>query len=257
MKIESSLFDNMNNEVKVAKTNIEHEPTQMFRETDAGNAGIQNDKSQGISQFFVSGAPKQPDIESALFLSGAPVIRGKSTGAPKYDAVASSRSNIKQGSNGYMWQQYMPFGTGIWQKQSHIPTETSTTMTSTTSSAYARPNKINSQTMRNNVYGNDDRGMFNTLLGNEGAYRAQEANGGSHVASQRQSVVRVYSNGGHVTENAIARSGVEGNANQGKQQDGAQPTKVPAAPSTELGIPQVIASEPNQKAVSGPLSMPS
>ena len=256
MKIEGSLYDGLKDEKKIAKTNIEREPTKTFQENDMSNS-VQNDKFQGKSQFFMSGAPKQPGIESALFLSGAPVIRG---GAMKNSDTALSRSNIKQANNGYTWQQYMPFGNYIWEKQSHIPsgksgtsTASTSSSTSTTSSSYVKNDDSN--TMRGNIYGNDNRGMLSTSVGHEGAYRLQGANEMPHFASQRQALFNVISTGEKVTETGIARSEVQKSKSQSKPKDGTQPAKIPAEPNTELGIPQVISSEPNQKATSEPLSM--
>lgn len=251
---EGSLFDN----VKVTKANIEHEPTKMFKEDDFANPGAREEKSQRKSQFFMSGTPKQPAIESAQFLSNAPVIRGGENGVFRQDDRAASRSSIKQSNSGYTWQQYMPFGTGIWEKESHIPNKLSTT------SAYI-PNNINNNNvlnekayMRGNIYKSDNREMFSAGSPNEGAYRSQEADDGARFASQRQSLVNAISSGGRMSmmgENAVTRSGVEGSNDQGKQKDGSKPTKSPVIPSTELGIPQVIASEPRLKAVSEKQSM--
>ena len=256
MKIEGSLFDGNKDEVKIAKTNIEHEPTKTFQENDIINP-LQSDKFQGKSQFFMSGAPKQPGIESALFLSGAPVIRGKDSGTMRNSDTALSRSNIKQTNNGYTWQQYMPFGNYIWEKQSQIPSGKSTISTASTTSIASSPYVKNddSNTMRGNIYGNDNRGMLSTNVGHEGAYPLQGANEMPHFASQKQALLNVISTGDKVTETGIARSEIQKSKSQSRPQDSTQPAKKPAEPNTELGIPQVISSEPNQKATSEPLSM--
>ena len=250
MKIESSLFDNVKEDPKIPKTNIEHEPTKTFRENEVNNVAELNERSNEKSQFFLAGSPKQPNIESALFLSGSPIIRGKESGALKN---AGSRSNIKQAENGYTWQQYMPYANYIWEKQSHIPSEKSTPDASTTYRSYNRNDE--GGRIRGNIYGNDGRGMLNTNVDNEGAYRLEGANGMSHLASQKQSLYTAFSTGAHVTEAGVARSEVQKSKSERKPTDSSPPTKSPAVPNTELGIPQVIASEPNQKAISAPQSM--
>ena len=253
MKIESSLFDDVKEGGSVAKANIEHEPTRTFKGDDLGNMAALKEKYQGRPQFFLSGAPKQPELESALFLSGAPVVRGKDGGVLTNDEIASSRSNVKPANNGYNWQQYMPFGNYIWEKQSRTPSENVRTITSSTSTA----STINdgSSSLRGNIYGNGNRGMLSASVDHTGAYQVQGTNGILPIASQKQSTVNVYSTGDRVTEIGIARSEIQRSKSQRKPADSSQPKKSPVEPNTELGIPQVIASEPNQKAKVEPQSM--
>ena len=253
MKIESSLFDDVKEGGNVAKANIEHEPTQTFKDNDVGNVAALKENYQGRSQFFLSGAPKQPELESALFLSGAPVVRDKDGGALKNAESASSRSNVKPASNGYNWQQYMPFGNYIWEKQNRIPSDKVRTISSPTSTASATSDGSNS--LRGNIYGNDNRGMLSGSVDRAGAYQVQGTNGILPMASQRQSTVNVYSTGDRMTEVGIARSEIQRSKNQRKPSDSSQPKKSPVGPNTELGIPQVVASDPNQKATVEPQSM--
>lgn len=262
MKIEGSLFDNSKADVRTVKTSIYRLPTQTFNADNVKKPRFE--ELGGRSQIFMSGAPKKSEVESALFISGAPVVRNKGSGFFNHVGNAAPRSSIEQKSNGYTWQQYMPFGTGIWEKQSKIPTKSSTTLTTIASNAHARNFNSNNGNnfgrdhsyLRDGVYNSDNRRMLPASSLTEGANVAQEVNDGARFALQRQSSVDAVSSGGILSmAKGSARSGVEGNKDQGNHQDAAQPTRAPAMPNTELGIPQVIASDPTQKAIPMSLSM--
>eukprot|EP00795_Rhopilema_esculentum_P005038 gene5038-148_t len=262
MKIEGSLFDGFKQPQKIAKMNIEHEPTKYFQEDDVNlqqRKKLQPESSLGSQsgfQYFKTGAPKKPEIESALFMSGSPVVKGDVSRLidsinPEVavSAPATSRSGVSQGSSGYTWQQYMPFGTGIWEKQSNIPTRTSTT-TATTYSMVPT-------TVRNSFIGNrqnvplpDHERFFNGNV--ESSFNAREEirqQPGRVYAAAKQSDVTAFSSGSSVRKSKETRPGTQPNpvtAGTNKA-DEPSPTRIPAMPNTDLGIPQIINSQREER----------
>ena len=270
IKIEGSLFDGFQQPQKIAKMNIEHEPTKSFREDDVNlqqRIKLQPESmlgSQSGFQYFKTGAPKKPEIESALFMSGSPVLKGDVSRLidsikPEVaaSAPATSRSGVSQGSSGYTWQQYMPFGTGIWEKQSNIPTRTSTT-TATTYSMVPTTVRNSFTGNRQNVPLSDHERLFNDNV--ESSFNAREEvkqQPGRVYAAAKQSDVTAFSSGSSVRKSEETRQGTQPNpvtAGTNKA-DEPSPTKIPAMPNTDLGIPQIINSQREERITQSSKSM--
>lgn len=259
-KIEDSLYGGLDEPQNFAKANIEHEPTHTEQLSNSRQTPkTQVESPQSETSFFTAGAPKKPANEPALFVSGPPLVRGddNSLNDNIKPVNSASRSKVQHATNGYTWQQYMPFGTGIWAKQSDIPTKSSTIKTTTSSEMTRNENDGNQHAVvRNTLYGSDTQGMFSATSQKDltglktSSAEAPSQMTDSHglaAASQRQSIFNAASSGASLhwkDENARTRSGVDGQQkNTDVPDDGSRPTMKPAHPNTELGIPNVVASQ--------------